>query len=101
MTRCNTSWFEQQIAGWVDFFQDLADAVGVRVGEFMKTADRMICDGHYDSRKIRHEVDETNSRWKHFYDTLTKYKLALIDSLKFYDLHNQVGIGSHAKEFGQ
>ena len=42
--------------------QNTAKEVGVRVDEFGDTAERMIKNDHYDSRRIRHEVDETQKR---------------------------------------
>ncbi|ESO07120.1 hypothetical protein HELRODRAFT_191066 [Helobdella robusta] len=69
--------------------KSLADVVGGRVTDFMATADKMIKDGHYDSRRIRHEVDETNRKWKHFYDSLSKFKLALDENITFYELHDK------------
>jgi hypothetical protein len=74
----------EMIASTFQAFLNLADAVEGRMREFMGTADRMIRDKHYDSRRIRHEVDETDRRWKTFYNSIKNYENALADSIKFY-----------------
>jgi len=66
-------------------FVRAADTVEGRVREFMTTADRMMKDPQLDSRRIRHEVDETERRWKTFYNSIRNYGLALADSIKFFE----------------
>ena len=66
-------------------FVKAADAVEGRVREFMSTADRMMKDPVLDSRRIRHEVDETERRWRTFYNSIRSYGAALADSAKFFD----------------
>jgi len=62
-----------------------ADGVEGRVREFITTADRMMKDPALDSRRIRHEVDETERRWRTFYNSIRAYGLALADSAKFFE----------------
>lgn len=71
-------------------FLGLADAVEGRMREFMGTADRMVRDKHYDSRRIRHEVDETDRRWKTFYNSIKNYEGSLADSMKFFKSWDEV-----------
>jgi len=73
-------------------FLSLADAVEGRMREFMGTADRMVRDKHYDSRRIRHEVDETDRRWKTFYNSIKNYESALSDSINFFKSWEEVGL---------
>jgi len=75
----------QMIAEVFKKFVDAADSVEVRVREFMGTADRMMKDPQLDSRRIRHEVDETERRWKTFYNSIRSYGAALADSAKFFE----------------
>ena len=56
----------------------------------MGTADRMIKDRHYDSRRVRHEVDDTEHKWITFYNTIKSYRMALDDSAKFFELMDGV-----------
>ena len=73
------------IAEAFNAFVKAADSVEVRVREFMTTADRMMKDPQLDSRRIRHEVDETERRWKTFYNSIRNYGAALADSAKFFE----------------
>jgi len=75
----------QMIADAFNTFVKAADSVEGRVREFMTTADRMMKDPQLDSRRIRHEVDETERRWKTFYNSIKNYGAALADSAKFFD----------------
>jgi len=58
----------------------------------MLTADHMIRDRHYDSRRVRHEVDDTEKRWINFYNTIKSYRAALDDSAKFFRLMEGVSV---------
>lgn len=72
--------------------EKLADLIGERFKDFVGTADKMIKDRHYDSRRIRHEVDETEKRWNTVYNTIKSYRIALEASTKFFDVMHQVRI---------
>jgi len=67
-------------------FEKAADEIEGKVKNFMSTADRMIKDRHYDSRRVRHEVDDTEKKWIQFYNTIKSYRMALDDSAKFFEL---------------
>jgi len=75
----------KMIAEAFNAFVTAADAVEGRVRQFMTTADRMMKDPQLDSRRIRHEVDETERRWRTFYNSIRNYGAALADSAKFFE----------------
>jgi len=82
----------QMIVQAFSAFVKAADAVEVKVSEFMSTADRMMKDPQLDSRRIRHEVDETERRWRTFYNSIKNYSAALADSAKFFDNWHAVSL---------
>jgi len=75
----------QLIAEAFNTFVKAADGVEGRVREFITTSERMMKDPQLDSRRIRHEVDETERRWRTFYNSIRNYGLALADSAKFFE----------------
>ena len=75
----------KMIADAFGAFVAAADAVEGRVREFMTTADRMMKDPQLDSRRVRHEVDETERRWRTFYNSIRNYGAALAESAKFFE----------------
>lgn len=72
--------------------EKLADLIGERFKDFVGTADKMIKDRHYDSRRIRHEMDETEKRWNTVYNTIKSYRIALEASTKFFNVMGEVCI---------
>ena len=80
----------EMIAKAFQSFLILANAVEGRMHDFMTTADRVVRDKHYDSRRIRHEVDETDRRWKTFYNSIKNYETALADSTNFFKSWEEV-----------
>ena len=80
----------EMIAKAFQSFLTLANAVEGRMHDFMTTADRVVRDKHYDSRRIRHEVDETDRRWKTFYNSIKNYETALADSTNFFKSWEEV-----------
>jgi len=82
----------QMIAEAFNAFVKAADSVEGRVKEFMTTADRLMKDPQLDSRRIRHEVDETERRWKTFYNSIKNYGAALADSAKFFENWQAVSV---------
>ena len=73
-------------------FITMAESIGGRVKDFVGTADKMIRERHYDSHRIRHEVDETEKRWNTFYNSIRNYQNALLDSTKFFEVMDNVRV---------
>ena len=57
---------------------------------FVSTAETMIRVNHYDSRRIRHEVDTAQKKWQAFYQLIGEYREALNQSTKFFEVMDNV-----------
>ena len=71
-------------------FENTVQVIEKKINKFVSTADAMIRDQHYDSRRIRHEVDEVQRKWNAFYQTIAHYRDGLDNSTKFFELMDQV-----------
>lgn len=71
-------------------FEKSVQLIEGKVKNFSNTADTMIKDGRYDSRRIRREVDEVEQKWSDFHRSITEYHQALDDSTKFFELMDDV-----------
>ncbi len=50
----------------------------------------MIREQHYDSRRIRHEVDQVQKKWSAFFMSIGNYRQSLDASTKFFELTESV-----------
>ena len=66
-------------------FEKSAQVIEGKVKNFSNTADTMIRDGRYDSRRIRREVDEVEKKWHDFHNSISEYRKALDESQKFFE----------------
>ncbi len=74
-------------------FKEFEKSVGIIAGKikpFVSTAEMMIKDHHYDSRRIRHEVDELQKKWTAFHTSIGEYRGSLDDAAKFYNVWDDV-----------
>ena len=61
-----------------------------KVQKFVSTADLMIREQHYDSRRIRHEVDQVQKKWHDFYLCIGNYRKSLDKSTGFFKIMEEV-----------
>lgn len=71
-------------------FEKSVQLIEGKVKNFSNTADTMIRDGRYDSRRIRREVDDIEKKWSDFHNSITEYHQSLDDSSKFFELMDEV-----------
>ena len=71
-------------------FENSVELIEKKIKNFVSTADAMIRDQHYDSRRIRHEVTEVEKKWAAFYASIGGYRSALDESTRFFELMDQV-----------
>src|SRR6218665_1622840 len=71
-------------------FDNSVQLIEGKVKIFSNTADTMIRDGRYDSRRIRREVDDVERKWSDFHRSITEYHQSLDDSSKFFELMDEV-----------
>ena len=50
----------------------------------------MIREQHYDSRRIRHEVDQVQKKWSAFFMSIGNYRQSLDASTKFFEFTETV-----------
>ena len=73
-------------------FELTISAIETKIKKFSTTADAMIRDQHYDSRRIRHEIDEVERKWAAFLAAIGDYRSSLDKSKKFFEMMDQVGM---------
>lgn len=71
-------------------FEQTVQLVGKKIDSFVSTADTMIRDQHYDSRRIKHEVDQIERKWAAFQTSIADYRHGLDDAMAFFQLMAQV-----------
>lgn len=71
-------------------FELTVQLVGKKIDSFVSTADALIREQHYDSRRIRHEVDQIQRKWSSFHTSIADYRRGLDDAAAFFKLLDQV-----------
>ena len=75
-------------------FKQFESTIGLiegKVNNFVSTADLMIKDRHYDSRRIRSEVDQIERKWAAFFAMIGDYRNSLNKSAEYFNVMEQVG----------
>lgn len=73
-------------------FEKSVQLIEGKMKNFSNTADAMIKDGRYDSRRIRRDVDDIERKWSDFHRSITEYHKSLDDSTKFFELTDDVSV---------
>ena len=71
-------------------FEASAKVIEDKVNTFVATAGHMIRQEHYDSRRIRVEVDQVQKKWHEFVGRVSEYRTHLDESTKFFELLEEV-----------
>lgn len=71
-------------------FEASVQIIEKKINGFVGTAERMIREQCYDSRRIRHEVDQVQKKWVAFYTSIGEYRDSLDSSKKFFEIADQV-----------
>ncbi len=71
-------------------FELTVQLVGKKIDSFVSTADALIREQHYDSRRIRHEVDQIQRKWSSFHTSIADYRHGLDEAAAFFQLMDQV-----------
>ena len=71
-------------------FENSLQGIENKVKKFSSTADKMIKDQHFDSRRIRYEVSDVERKWTDFCNSIKLYRSALDDSTKFFEVMDEV-----------
>lgn len=72
-------------------FENSLQGIENKVRGFSSTADKMIREEHFDSRRIKHEIQEVERKWDDFCNSIKLYRTALDDSTKFFEIMDEVG----------
>ena len=71
-------------------FEQTIGVIESKIKQFAATADAMIRHQHYDSRRIRHEIDEVERKWAAFLAAIGDYRSSLDKSEKLFEMMDQV-----------
>ena len=66
-------------------FETSTSAIEAKIKQFAATADVMIQQQHFDSRRIRHEIDDVKRKWAAFLAAIGDYRSCLNKSEKFFE----------------
>ncbi len=73
-------------------FEVSTQVIEAKVAQFMSTSEKMIRQQHYDSRRIRHEVEGVQTKWDLFLGRVKEYRDALDASRKFFEMMDGVSV---------
>ena len=80
-------------------FENSVQPIEKKIQTFVNTAEMMIREQHYDSRRIRHEVEQVQRKWTDFYTSIGEYRSSLDDSKGYFEHMDKVFIRLFCRNF--